>query len=194
MTSEQKKTVKALDSFIQMNTELNYKVILGTNYHGTTSFDLDDLDKQRISEMLSVFVDNFYADYDPDAPSSTDGKTIEGQTIDTYSLGFMNTELYSMIENRTNTDSIIPVFINNETEEAVFVEHFISQAMTMNPDVFTDKTALKNNVLIRYQRFYVEKSKLKVQETDSKGNVVEVSYDELGYKEGLMVKLPNKYP
>ena len=99
-----------------------------------------------------------------------------------------------MIENRTTSDNIIPVFIDNATEEAVFVDHFISKAMTLKPDIFTDKTALTNNVLLRYQRFYVEKSALKIQETDSKGNIVEVSYDELGYKEGLMVKIPNKYP
>lgn len=104
LTSDQKLQVKTLDETILTNTQLNYKVILGTNYHGTTSFDLDDLDKQRISQMISLFVDHFYSDYDPDSPSDTDGLTIEGITIDTYSLGFVNSELLTMINNRTTMD------------------------------------------------------------------------------------------
>ena len=54
--------------------------------------------------MISLFVDHFYSDYDPDSPSDTDGLTIEGITIDTYSLGFVNSELLTMINNRTTMD------------------------------------------------------------------------------------------
>lgn len=130
--------------------------------------------------MITAFTDNFYSDYDADNETDTDGTTIYGITISDSSLGFVNGELVTMMANRTTQDDIIPVYITDTEAEAAFEEEFVAKGMDLEPTIFTDKQTALDNVVIRYQRFFIEEQSLTYDDVD---------YDTLGYAEGLMIQV-----
>lgn len=73
-----KTVIKSFDSMTLSSDENNYKIILGSKMYGKSTFNLSIDDKTRIAQMISMFTDNFYSDYDATSPKATDGKTVYG--------------------------------------------------------------------------------------------------------------------
>lgn len=73
-----KTVIKSFDSMTLSSDENNYKIILGSKMYGKSTFNLSVDDKTRIAQMISMFTDNFYSDYDATSPKATDGKTVYG--------------------------------------------------------------------------------------------------------------------
>ena len=189
-----KTIVSSFDKMTLTSDENNYKILLGPQLHGTTDFTLSIDDQKRVAQMVSMFVDVFYSDYDATNPSETDGQTIYGMNISDFNIGYTNEEIMNLISQRTSSANVIPVDSTDATEKAEFEDEFITKAMSMDAENFTDKTTLLANVQFRYQKFFVEKDKFVLTELDDSTNIREVKYDALGYSEGLMVQLTQYSP